>query len=861
MSDPLVFGPPERGQHVGTPSPIPKPNLPSPSRQGARLSPQFATLRVAIENRRAELVSENIDVDPELVAVFDIAGTVEKFYRAVRLISGLEFLAEFEDEELPPDEDFYFQDDEEVSDTPIAHSLYLLATNAEAIDQLISLWDHWVQDPTMKFARGLGPLRDLFAQLRAIRRWGPQDRLRDSGLLEDWRDRIAVSPDQPVPVEAELWFRQDASNQQAAEEAARRAIEDAGGQVLSSAVLPEISYHGVLAELPRTAAQSLVDGDVSSLRLLVTEDVMFVRPASRASTDIAVEVQDQDVAYDQALPQKPPRVALLDGFPLAAHAALTGRLVIDDPDELEGSYPTAARQHGTAMASIIVHGDLSAPGHALPTRLHVQPVLTANLSPFGSREIAPPGRLFVDVLHRAIRRLFVDETGDSAKSGTAPTVKVINLSIGDVARHFVRELSPLARLLDWAAHHFNVLIVVSAGNQNERLALPYPSEAELIGADPKERQAHAVRHLYHTSSLRRLLSPAESVNALTIGASSADVSDPSAAAGTLVDVFPTTDLPAPYSARGLGYRRAVKPEALYPGGRVYYLRPVPGSPAPTIDLLPWHGGALPPGTLSAIPGPQGSLRSVGYDRGTSQAAAMASRCAGFACEVLERLRAEDPDNPGLAEDNWPALLKALLVHAARWGSARAVMEDALGLDRVGLTRVLGYGAVAPEDVATSGPHRAVLLGGGRLRDREQDTFRLPLPPSLRATTEWRRLTATLAWISPIAPQARKRRVGRLWFEPPTDQAGVDRREADYRAVRRGTVQHEVLEGTAALAFADGDTLAIVVNCRIDHAPPSTVIAYGLAVSIELGTHLLVDVHSEIEERLRARVVARVQVGS
>ena len=55
----------------------------------------------------------------------------------------------------------------------------------------------------------------------------------------------------------------------------------------------------------------------------------------------------------------------------------------------------------------------------------------------------------------------------------------------------------------------------------------------------------------------------------------------------------------------------------------------------------------------------------------------------------------------------------------------------------------------------------------------------------------------------------------LWFEPPSEPLKVTRKEADWQAARRGTIQHEVLEGERAAVFVDGDNLEIRVSCRAD----------------------------------------------
>src|SRR5690606_15663807 len=102
--------------------------------------------------------------------------------------------------------------------------------------------------------------------------------------------------------------------------------------------------------------------------------------------------------------------------------------------------------------------------------------------------------------------------------------------------------------------------------------------------------------------------------------------------------------------------------------------------------------------------------------------------------------------------------------------------------------------------------RATVLGFGELGDGDAHVFRLPLPPSLAAKREWRRLTVTLAWLSPVVPSAQKYRTASMWFEADAGDLSASRQAVDWRAVRRGTVQHEVFEGDGAVPFADGDKM-------------------------------------------------------
>ncbi len=71
-----------------------------------------------------------------------------------------------------------------------------------------------------------------------------------------------------------------------------------------------------------------------------------------------------------------PIIAILDGLPLEHHDALDGRLMIDDPNEHAMHYSGTDQQHGTAMASLVLHGDLSRKDEEpLKTPVFVRPIL------------------------------------------------------------------------------------------------------------------------------------------------------------------------------------------------------------------------------------------------------------------------------------------------------------------------------------------------------------------------------------------------------------------------------------------------------------------------------------------------------
>lgn len=146
---------------------MPRLAKPAAGRQGERLTPQFRELTAAFDAERARLADGAADeVDPALVVAFDLAGSVKDFRNAIDRIDGLEFLSELLGDQTDPDDDFHMT--ERVrgrTDKPVLHSLYLVMSNARAIDELLRLFALWQQDPTASFEHGLGKFKAAFQQL------------------------------------------------------------------------------------------------------------------------------------------------------------------------------------------------------------------------------------------------------------------------------------------------------------------------------------------------------------------------------------------------------------------------------------------------------------------------------------------------------------------------------------------------------------------------------------------------------------------------------------------------------------------------------------------------------------------------
>ena len=833
--------------------------VPDASRQAERLIPQFRRLQEAMDRKSFALQSTTVGLQPEQVLVLETIGSIKDFVNALRRIRGLEWLGEFEDTSVTPDFGFESEDN---PDRLLSGQLFLVMTDQAALSQIQEYFNQWQADPERKFDYGLKRLKDAFEHLRNIRPWDADDRIRDTGILVDWQDRLDVGEDL-IPFEAELWFRSNTAQRQAAAREVQRIIESADGQLVQECIIPEIGYHAILARIPRNHIQEIVERpDLSeNVRLLQWDGIRYLRPVGQCAVsipdDLDLNVTPGGETPDiSSRPVEEPIVAVFDGMPLAGHQLLGERIVIDDPDGFETSYLARERFHGTSMASLICHGDLNEGTAPVNRLVHFRPIMKPTRG-FGGRfaESIPEDILPVDLVHRAVRRLYEFENGEPP---SAPNVRVINLSICDGYRPFDREVSPWARLIDWLSWKYNVLFVVSAGNQPHDIELDVARD-QLSQLTAEQRQSLIIEAIAEDTRNRRLLSPAEAINCLTVAATHDDVSE--VPPSRLIDPFARLGLPNVINAQGPGYRRTIKPDVLLPGGRQFLLEHVANAHPNAVLEVPLFISA--PGQLVATPGTQGTLNATCHTRGTSNAAALASRSAMLIYDVIEDIRRMAPGS--LPEDYDAVLMKALLAHGSDWSDAGELYDQILKngqnsrtfKDYVG--RFLGYGTANIAKVLACTQQRVTVLGVGALGDGSGDEFSFPLPPSLSTTTERRRLTITLAWLTPTSNTRQNYRVAHLWFNP-TQQNDLARARlnADHRAVRRGTLQHEVLEGESAVPFQDGENIIIKVNCRNDAGKIVDPIRYGLAVTLEVAEGTNLPIYPEVRQRLAERV--RLQAG-
>lgn len=832
------------------------PHVPNTYRQAERLEPKLEKIQQQFAADHAILAATLSGAEPEFVLVIETAGRIDKFQQAIDNTEGLEWLAEW-DEEIDPDEDFYETNAKEEKQTKALRGrLFLSMSSQRGFQELLSLWSKWKEGHELP--PGKGKWKEVFEQITDIRRWGVREQLIETGVLADWK-RLLQDGVNPVKFQLELFYRKSREKRRQNEADIRNLINQLEGDLISSFINVEnIGFHAVKVTLPVSSVQRIVDvveGGQTDIALLLFPNIMFYRPTGQALVSMSVETD--------AIPEAPntpvsgaPVVAILDGVPFSEHAWLKDRLIVDDADNLEDTYQPGERKHGTAMASLVVHGEMDANGPPLANPVYFIPIMQLDPNSRGWERLeviehVPDEIFYEDRIARAVRRMF---EGEGETPAQAPTVKVINLSFGDPSRLFKHALSPCARLLDWLSWNYKVLFCVSTGNYLEDVDLGL-SDSDFRSKTDGEKLRISLGKISDQSAERRLISPAESMNSITVGAIHNDESN-IGALGNRIDILPDSNFPSPINRLGYGFRRSVKPEILFSGGRQFYTRPILNHDT----LFKLSKIILPPGQKVASEGREGSENGYTYTRGTSNATALATRAAARIYEVIEIIRQGQPGK--ITDDQVSILMKTLLVHGTNRSDSIEKLEEYLKPlaparnFKEFVSKFAGYGSVDIDRVLSCTEQRATVIGCGAINQNQVHEYHFPLPPSLANENKWRRLTITLSWFTPINSSHRYFRQAALSFEPPKreDYLHLDHRESDHHQVKRGTVQHEILESDKVSDYQDGDHLVIPVRCKADATEDlNDSIDYAIAVTLEVKEDVDIQIYQEIKTRIQTPI--------
>ncbi|MDH3043865.1 S8 family peptidase [Gordonia alkanivorans] len=607
-------------------------------------------------------------------------------------------------------------------------------------------------------------------------------------------------------------------------------VERSGGEVLAVARVDEIGYHGMKCLVPLELLQRLADGDVDAVMAVKSSHVMYMR-ATGQSYSFSDGVPG-GAATHGAPPEGEPVLCVLDGVPAANHPRLAGRVIVHDPDDLAASTAseTHLRRHGTAMTSVCVWGDLSASEPPAARPVLVRPILTPADDTVDKFEEIRNNDLVPDLMRRVFRELF---EGTESVDPVGSSIVVLNLSVGDPSSPFDGIISSWARTIDWLSAEYGVVVVVSAGNHR---SLPVPSGVEMLTGRSGSDRADSVNAVVaNTIPRRSLLSPAESINALTAGALNVDGAG-SMSGGYRFDPADGQLIVNPLSALGPGLRRSVKPDLLAPGGRALFQTPMMASET---ELRPAPQSALGPGVRVAAPGGADEA----FTMGTSPASAMVAREAARVVDTILGIA-----DRALTRSEIAVATKAIVAHSTR-------VPDGLRVDEGLRPYAHGYGASVRTLADGCESHEASVLFVGNIAANEQVTLSFPLPNGLEQLG-LKRVTATLAWMSPVNWRHRQYRQAALDFSKPTGftELGVAI-DVNSERSKRGTLQHAVWEVNRAIGVGVGNTIDLTVHCKEQAGGLSgNRVDFAVALSLWVAPELGVDVYNQVQQQVAAPVV-------
>jgi hypothetical protein len=300
-----------------------------------------------------------------------------------------------------------------------------------------------------------------------------------------------------------------------------------------------------------------------------------------------------------------------------------------------------------------------------------------------------------------------------------------------------------------------------------------------------------------------------------------------------------TFIVSPTSALGSGHRRSIKPDVLAPGGRMRFRSSLGGDNS---EIQRASQTALGPGIKVAA-----AQGGKAYMLGTSPAAAVVSRAAARAVDAVVDLAGRQLTRAELA-----AATKALVAHSARIPADLLVHQD-LG------HAAHGYGFLERHLADGCDSNEAAILYVDNIGENESRTLAFPLPDGLQVRG-LKRVTATLAWMSPVNWRHRQYRRAALEFAQPK---GFTELGAALGAVgdkpKRGTLQHVEWEVTKAVGVGRGTDLEVNINCKPQAGGlQGERVDFGVVVSLWVAPELQVDVYSQVQQQVAARVA--IQAG-
>lgn len=530
-------------------------------------------------------------------------------------------------------------------------------------------------------AKHKNPRYNWLAAITEVAEWGVADRR--------GRTLSAVDTAGQIVVDAELWYPGSRDKCEELVSGLRPVIGQINGQLLDAYMGTSLLI--VRVQMPGAALDRLLELD-PVYKVEAPPKPQFspssVRDISIASfPDVAAPASDAS------------GVCIIDsglaiGHPLIAPA-------VGETIAVPSSLGTSAdvHGHGTMVAGIALYGDVE---ECVAARCFVP-----YLQVFSARVTNEAGNFDDTQLVETQMREAIDYFHRNYGC------RVFNVSLGDRLRPFPGDrVSAWAATLDELARRLNVVIVVSAGNYFYVPKDTAPRETPLT---------EYPQYLFQSDA--RILSPAEAVNVLTVGAlarNGAPLASERYSTDPSYQVLGHAFEPSPFTCSGPGVEEGIKPDLCDIGG------------ASTIDLRTgycrWDDPGVACVTLNRSFVQEGLFK---FGSGTSLAA---PRVAYSAARIIDQYPQASAN-----------LVRALLAASA------VVPQQARDLlkDERRILQLCGYGRPDVDAALSSTDERVVLVAEEKIQADTFHIFEVPLPPEFLNTHGRRSISVTLAFDAPV----------------------------------------------------------------------------------------------------------------
>lgn len=679
----------------------------------------------------------------------------------------------------------------------------------------------------------------FYDSIESVRRYGPDDRLTNRLRLELERS----SAGSLIMVDIECWFPDDPITVDQWLGDIELATIEGGGSIVDRYV-----NRAAEVAIVRVSCTAETVWQLAELDMIASIDSLPSPPI------LAQDVFQLGVVQLPEIPVSPdnaPIVALIDSGVRSAHPFLSG--CIYDAVAIPGLSDGQDRHgHGTAVASLILHGPLE---EILSSGVAMTPL--CRVLSF---------RVLDDLGQFPNRTIWPRELEDAIRYCHAQGSQVINLSIGDPATPFHGSRpTPVAAVLDSLIKELQLVIVISAGNAfpvtyTKRCANPpmqYPAE------------------LLADSSLG-ILDPAPASLAMTVGG--VVTKEAVLALGNIP--FGRRGWPSPISRHGPGVNGAIKPEIVAQSGTMEFSHTLG-------EVLNFDLECI---VADGSPGSSGRLLTTKL--GTS-----------FAAPIVARIGAGILNEYPLATQN---LVRALILQGSK-ETTLDLLPVTPGVGKSGRIasqrNLLGYGEAQLTSAIVSEAERVVLYAEDVIEIDGVHIFEIPIPDAFFETNGDSAITVSLAY----DPNTRQRRldylssrmkfelvrgldaesVERLFLESPDDDGTADdslieeevnidnrlstiRRLSDLGATQRPIMSPSTISrslGTNQLARksyrrrlrrGDGEHFLLVVQNSNRWAPVGSRQPYSIAITLS-HSGAKVDLYTELALRIEQQAELQVEL--